>query len=210
MNARLDRVRALPLHRDLGVQRITSDDGSATLHFTVTDYTVNPAGALHGGVLYTLCDVCAYAALLGVIDDTQEAVTHDLHVSVMSAARLGDVAAWMVRNGRADPSALPAGSLVSIASSVPYAGAPAVCAKTARVIRAICVPYWGKERHHLFHAGVRAAVITLLLVGARQQRRPAGRRVARACRVHRARTGGGPDRAPPGRSGPDARCRVCR
>ncbi|MCK5769017.1 PaaI family thioesterase [Algiphilus sp.] len=103
MNARLDRVRALPLHRDLGVQRITSDGGSATLHFTVTDYTVNPAGALHGGVLYTLCDVCAYAALLGVIDDTQEAVTHDLHVSVMSAARLGDevvVSASVVKRGR--------------------------------------------------------------------------------------------------------------
>lgn len=103
MSDRLAAVRALPLHRDLGVTGIESADGAATLHFTVNSYAVNPAGALHGGVLYTLCDVAAYSALLSQLPMDREAVTHDLHVSVMRAAGEGEavvVSARVRRLGR--------------------------------------------------------------------------------------------------------------
>lgn len=103
MSDRLAAVRALPLHQDLGVTGIEAADGAATLYFTVNPYTVNPAGALHGGVLYTLCDVAAYAALLSQLPMDREAVTHDLHVSVMRAAGEGEkvsVEAHVRRQGR--------------------------------------------------------------------------------------------------------------
>ncbi|MDX1800285.1 MAG: PaaI family thioesterase [Marinobacter sp.] len=87
---RLDAVRNLPLHRYLGVSRLTSEDGCGTLTFEVGESTANPAGVLHGGVIYTLCDVCAYAGLLSVLAPDQEAVTHDIHVSVMRSAQHGD------------------------------------------------------------------------------------------------------------------------
>ncbi|WP_043764982.1 PaaI family thioesterase [Algiphilus aromaticivorans] len=90
MSDRLAAVRALQLHRDLGVTGIEAADGAATLCFTVNPYAVNPAGALHGGVLYTLCDVAAYSALLSQLPMDREAVTHDLHVSVMRAASEGE------------------------------------------------------------------------------------------------------------------------
>lgn len=103
MSDRLAAVRALPLHRDLGVTGIEAADGVATLCFTVNRYTVNPAGALHGGVLYTLCDVAAYSALLSRLPEDREAVTHDLHVSVMRSAVEGaavEVTARVRRLGR--------------------------------------------------------------------------------------------------------------
>lgn len=103
MSDRLAALRALPLHQDLGVTSIEAADDSAMLHFTVNSYTVNPAGALHGGGLYTLCDVAAYAALLPQLPMDREAVTHDLHVSVMRAAGEGEkvaVEAHVRRLGR--------------------------------------------------------------------------------------------------------------
>ncbi len=100
---RLDAVRNLPLHRYLGVTRLTSDEGTGTLAFEVGEHTVNPAGVLHGGVVYALCDVCAYAGLLSLLKPDQEAVTHDLHVSVMRPAQYGDtvvITSRPVRLGR--------------------------------------------------------------------------------------------------------------
>lgn len=89
MHKRVETVLQLPLHRYLGVSRIDASDGEANLLFEVNEATLNPAGVLHGGVIYTLCDVCAYAGLLTVLDDDQEAVTHDIHISAMRSATLG-------------------------------------------------------------------------------------------------------------------------
>lgn len=88
---RLDAVRNLPLHRYLGVTRLTSEEGRGTLAFEVGESSENPAGVLHGGVIYALCDVCAYAGLLSLLAPDQEAVTHDLHISVMRPAQHGDI-----------------------------------------------------------------------------------------------------------------------
>lgn len=80
----------LPLHIYLGVENIVSSKGDGALDFFVADHLINASGVLHGGVVYTILDVCAYAGLLSVLSDDQEALTHDLHVSVMRSARAGD------------------------------------------------------------------------------------------------------------------------
>jgi len=91
MNERLKKVIEHPLHRHLGVTDIKSEAGCGELIFTITANAANPVGMFHGGVIYLLCDVCAYAGLLSLLDDNTEAVTHDIQVSVMQATRLGDV-----------------------------------------------------------------------------------------------------------------------
>ncbi|GAB2804024.1 hypothetical protein GCM10027040_35550 [Halomonas shantousis] len=103
MHPRIKAVFDLPLHQYLGVTSLESNDGQGRLTFEVTENAINPAGVLHGGVLYTLCDVCAYAGLLSALPTEQEAVTHDLHVSVMRAVKRGEtvvVTSRIVRQGR--------------------------------------------------------------------------------------------------------------
>ncbi|MCP4105024.1 MAG: PaaI family thioesterase [Desulfobacteraceae bacterium] len=91
MNERLEKVIDLPLHRFLGVTSIQSDSGNGILSVKINENMINLAGAFHGGVIYLLCDVCAYGGLLSIIDNNTEAVTHDIQVSVMQPAKLGDV-----------------------------------------------------------------------------------------------------------------------
>ena len=103
MNPRLQNVLNHPLHQFLGVADIHSADGQGEIRITVTDELVNPAGIFHGGVVYVLSDVCAYAGLLSLLEDSEEAVTHDLHVSVLRPAKLGDEVVFrsdVVKRGR--------------------------------------------------------------------------------------------------------------
>ena len=103
MNPRLQKVLDHPLHKFLGVADITSDNGSGEIRITVTEELVNPAGLFHGGVVYVLSDVCAYAGLLSMLEDSEEAVTHDLHISVLRPAKLGDEVVFrsqIVKRGR--------------------------------------------------------------------------------------------------------------
>ena len=90
MNERLTKVINHPLHRHLGVTDIKSASGRGEIVLTITENTANPGGYFHGGVIYLLCDVCAYGGLLSLLDKYTEAVTHDIQVSVMQAMRIGD------------------------------------------------------------------------------------------------------------------------
>lgn len=90
LEEKLAVVSNIPLHQFLGVTGLESAEGQARLNISVNENTANPVGVLHGGVAYTLCDVVGYAALLSVLPEGVEAVTHDIQVSVLRAARLGD------------------------------------------------------------------------------------------------------------------------
>lgn len=103
LSRRLDEVQAQPLHRVLGIGTITAADGRARFDMTVGAHSANPRGALHGGVIYALCDVAAYAALLSLLADDEDAVTHDLHVSLLRPAQTGErvqFSAQVLRRGR--------------------------------------------------------------------------------------------------------------
>ncbi len=88
---RLQKVVTHPLHAHLGIKEIQSEAGHGSFSITVADTVLSPAGSLHGGVVYFLSDVCAYAGLLSLLDAKTDAVTHDIQVSVMRSARPGDV-----------------------------------------------------------------------------------------------------------------------
>lgn len=87
---RIEKFIHLPLHKHLGVEYTSSSKGEGSLNFIVADHMVNASGVLHGGVIYTILDACAYAGLLSVLPDDQEAVTHDIHISVLRPGRVGD------------------------------------------------------------------------------------------------------------------------
>ncbi|MFZ5564324.1 MAG: PaaI family thioesterase [Thermodesulfobacteriota bacterium] len=91
MNDRLRKVVEHPLHRFLGVTDIASEGGRGEMVLTITKNVVNPAGIFHGGVIYLLCDVCAYGGLISLMEADMDAVTHDIQVSVMRSLKLGDV-----------------------------------------------------------------------------------------------------------------------
>lgn len=79
-----------PLHHLLGLQEFQSREGTGHLAIEVSAMNSSPAGGLHGGVVYMLSDVCAMVGLLSRLPADQHAVTHDIHVSVMRSAAMGD------------------------------------------------------------------------------------------------------------------------
>lgn len=94
MKQRLDKIINHPLHVYLGVTGITSDQGRGAFDIVAKGPLINAAGVLHGGVVYALCDVCAYAGLLSLLPEDTEAVTHDIQVSVMRSVKDGAVVAF--------------------------------------------------------------------------------------------------------------------
>ena len=90
LEALLGVVKAHPYHHYLALQGFESADGKGQLQLTVDDQHINPAKALHGGVVYSVLDVVSYIALLSLLPADKEAVTHDIHVSVLRPATKGD------------------------------------------------------------------------------------------------------------------------
>jgi uncharacterized protein (TIGR00369 family) len=83
MTSVLRGIEAVPLHQFLGMRVVSHDATSSRIELPAGPQALNGAGMLHGGVLYAIGDAAAYTALLGQMNDDEEAVTHDLHVSVM-------------------------------------------------------------------------------------------------------------------------------
>lgn len=97
------RLADLELHRFIGVEIQEAGVGKAHLSFMVRDSMLTPGASLHAGYLYTVCDFASYVALMSELADNEGAVTHDLHVSLMRSAGVGervDVHAEVVRSGR--------------------------------------------------------------------------------------------------------------
>lgn len=97
-----DRVLRHRFHRDCGLTLVERDGDGAVCRFAVNDYTVNPAGMLHGGILYAMMDVTAYLAVLPTLAADENAVSHDVHVSVLRpvAENHVDLHARILRRGR--------------------------------------------------------------------------------------------------------------
>lgn len=97
-----DQVLRHRFHRDCGLTLLARDGEGTVCRFAVNDYTVNPAGILHGGILYAMMDVTAYLAVLPTLGEGENAVSHDVHVSVLRpvADDHVDLHAHILRRGR--------------------------------------------------------------------------------------------------------------
>jgi uncharacterized protein (TIGR00369 family) len=100
----LPQVLAHPLHRLVGLHSVEARDGRSVIDITVNDAAVNPFGAFHGGVVYLLCDLACYTALLSTLQPGENAATHELHVTVLRSAALGEQVRFtgtVIKRGRA-------------------------------------------------------------------------------------------------------------
>jgi uncharacterized protein (TIGR00369 family) len=84
-------VCELPFHKHLGVRVLGASDGQSLVELPVSASNANPSAVLHGGIIYTACDIAAYVALLTMLSPAEGAVTHDLHVSCLRPAPLESV-----------------------------------------------------------------------------------------------------------------------
>jgi len=92
--SRLEQVREGVLnhtfHRACDLALSHSDAGKAEIRFAVNDFTANPQGALHGGILYAMMDVACFFAVVPLLSEEQHPVSVEVHTSVLRAALLGD------------------------------------------------------------------------------------------------------------------------
>lgn len=102
--ALVQTVLDIPLHRFLGVGLRDEADPAAGIRFPVGPAAQNPAGMLHGGVVYALLDVASFLALLPHLGEGEHAVTHDVSASLLRPVGAGaevEVTATVLRRGRA-------------------------------------------------------------------------------------------------------------
>ena len=99
---RLEAILQVPLNRHLGLVFDGHDDSGAHAHFDAGE-AHSAFGGLHGGVFYALLDAICMLALLPDLSESEHAVTHDLHVSMMRSVPPGTRCALegrVVRRGR--------------------------------------------------------------------------------------------------------------
>ncbi len=100
---RVAAVLAIPLHRFLGIALLDPRRPAAGLVLDVGEPALNNAAMLHGGIVTALLDVACYLALLEHLGPAENAVTHDLSVSLVrpvSQGRRVHLAGSVVRRGR--------------------------------------------------------------------------------------------------------------
>lgn len=85
-----DSVLSHPFHAACGLSLVDAGEGRAELTFPVNDFTGNPQGALHGGILYALMDVSCFFAVIPLLDENEHPVSIEVNTSVLRAARPGE------------------------------------------------------------------------------------------------------------------------
>ena len=83
-------IEAQAFHRDCELQLVEAGDDGAEIRFRVNDYTSNPQGALHGGILYAMLDVACFFAVITQLPEDRHPVSVEVHTSVLRAALRGE------------------------------------------------------------------------------------------------------------------------
>ena len=65
----LNKVRNHDFHKYMGVERVEAKEGKAIVKIEVKEHILNPSGVFHGGVIYTLCDLTAFCALISLLEE---------------------------------------------------------------------------------------------------------------------------------------------
>lgn len=84
-------IEGSPLHNFLGIKIEQMGKGEAKLSIPSDSHTLNPAGSLHGGVIYLVSDVASFAALGPSLEAGEFPVTIDIQCSVYRGTKEGPV-----------------------------------------------------------------------------------------------------------------------
>lgn len=85
-----DKVLAHPFHRACGLELLSAADGEAEIAIAMNEFTLNPQGALHGGIVYAFVDVACFFAAISKLGPDQHPVSIETHVSLLRAAGKSD------------------------------------------------------------------------------------------------------------------------
>jgi uncharacterized protein (TIGR00369 family) len=75
----------------VGAKQPQAEDGSARLEVEVDDRHLNPAGAVHGGLLATLVDTTMGAAVRSTVDEQEAPATSQLTVTYLRPGKPGQL-----------------------------------------------------------------------------------------------------------------------
>ena len=75
----------------MGVEKVDAEEGKAVVEIEVKEHILNPSGVFHGGVIYTLCDLTAFCALISLLKEGEIGATNHISIQVMRAATLGAI-----------------------------------------------------------------------------------------------------------------------
>jgi len=88
---RIEVTLKAPMQRFLNIKILEVKPGYSTLEMEASENTLNAGGVVHGGAMYAMLDVAAYIALLPLMEDDRNAVTHDITVNVMRHSPSGSI-----------------------------------------------------------------------------------------------------------------------
>ncbi len=97
------KVLDVPLHRFVGLELVSQQPGKSHARVIAVPNTLNNVGVVHGGIYYALLDAAAYLAVIPLLRSDENAVTHDIHISVMRPVAEGqtlDLHGQVTRRGR--------------------------------------------------------------------------------------------------------------
>lgn len=97
------KVLDVPLHRFVGLELVHQQPGKSHARVIAVPNTLNNVGVVHGGIYYALLDASAYLAVIPLLRSGENAVTHDIHVSMMRPVAEGqilDLHGQVTRRGR--------------------------------------------------------------------------------------------------------------
>ncbi len=89
LEQRTARVLSHPYHRFAGLELVHQEPGKAWCRFEVNANSISLSATLHAGVLYGLLDATCYLALLPMLESGEQAVTIDMHVSLIRSVPAG-------------------------------------------------------------------------------------------------------------------------
>ncbi len=87
----LNKVKNHDFHKYLGIEDILAKDGKAIIEIEVKAHLLNPSGTFHGGVMYTLCDVTSFCALISQLGENEIGVTNHFSIQPMRAVTVGSI-----------------------------------------------------------------------------------------------------------------------
>ena len=91
------------MHRYFGVRLVDPDRRHLGCWFIASESAQGREGQLNGGVLSLLLDATAYLALEPSLGPDEDAVSHDLHISMLRSVMVGqrvDLRGELVQRGR--------------------------------------------------------------------------------------------------------------
>lgn len=116
-----ETLQKLPYHRSMGMKIEEYGDGHCLIRVAVSENILSPFGAVHGGILYSLCDVAAAIATFTRLAIDYLPVTADINVSILTAVSEGelDIKAKVLKMGKRscfiDSRAMQGQELVAVA-----------------------------------------------------------------------------------------------